>query len=110
MTALQLRFRELVTPVLDRHPDIAYEWRDIRSWWWGNRIDLVCGVGSAHEVYASLSDGQITVGIVGGEHDDFEDFGRGLSDQAIAQEALVRFLGVLAENGLIEPDAGNNET
>ena len=106
MTVLQQEFRQLATAFLDSHPEVPHEWRDVPSRWWGDRIDLVCGVGSANEVFASLhAGGQITVGTVGGEDDDFEDFGRGLSDQAVAQEAFERLVAVLLAEGYLKSDA-----
>ena len=84
---------------LAAHPDIPHEWREIRSHLLAPRVDLVCAPGAVNEVFATLSGGQITVGATGGSHDDFEDFGRGLSDDAVAAEAFERFVQLLRANG-----------
>jgi hypothetical protein len=52
------------------------------------------------EVFVSLNDGQIAVG-AGKSHDDFEDFGRGLTDEQVAQRAFARLVGLLKEHGYI---------
>ena len=57
---------------------------------------------SPNEVYASLLDWQIAVGVAKGEHEDFEDFGRGLSDEAVAAEAFGHFVALLKKTGHLE--------
>ena len=80
------------------HPEIAHEWRTVKSWWWGDGVDLVCAPGAANEVYASLRGGQIAVGDQA-DHQDFEDFGRGLSDQDLAREAFDDLVELLRRHG-----------
>ena len=46
------------------------------------------------EVFASLTATQITVGN-GAEVNDFENFGRGLSEAAVAKEAFEKFVQLL---------------
>ena len=81
--------------------------RDVHSRWWGDRRDLICGPGTAREVYASLLGRQIAVGrTVNGKSEideDFEDFGKGLSDEVIARQAFEFFLKLLAEAGYVAP-------
>ena len=105
LSPLDIAFEELALDFLSRHPGIQHEWRDVRSRFWGVRRDLICAPGQPNEVFASLLGSQIAVGVTAGEHDDFEDFGRGLSDTAIAREAFTRFVEILHETGLIAPAA-----
>lgn len=98
-SALDRAFANLATAFLARHPEVRHEWREVKSRLWGDRVDLVCNPGSPDEVYASLLDWQIAVGIAHGNHDDFEDFGRGLSEEAVATEAFERFVQLLRERG-----------
>jgi tetratricopeptide (TPR) repeat protein len=82
-------FEALAREYLERHSEIPRRWlqkRDIA----GGRKDLVCWPGTGHEVFASLRRHQITVGAAG-RHTDFEDFGRGLSDDELAREAFADF-------------------
>ena len=90
---------------LAQHPTIPHEWRDVASRWSGSRRDLVCGPGQTNEVFASLLGPQIAIGATRGEHEDFEDFGRGLSDEEVAREAFNRFVEILTEAGHLEPAA-----
>jgi hypothetical protein len=99
---LDQAFEHLAREFLSQHPEIPHEWRQMRSRWWRDRVDLVCGVGAPNEVFATLHGHQIAVGPTKGHHDDFEDFGRGLSDEAVAREAFDRFVEVLAEAGYLE--------
>jgi len=97
---LDRAFERLARAFLSEHPEVRHEWREVKSRFWGNRIDLVCGTGSPTEVFASLQGGgQIALGLTTGEHEDFEDFGRGLSDEQVAQAAFDRFVELLAEHG-----------
>jgi len=99
---LTLAFEHLAREFLARHPSLRHEWRDVRSRWQGDRRDLVFQphTPQSPEVFASLNDGQITVG-AGQSHDDFEDFGRGLSDEQVAQLAFNRLVELLKENAYI---------
>jgi|SRR5438034_4386828 len=101
---LDRAFANLATAFFAKHPEVRHEWREVKSRLWGDRVDLVCGVGSQNEVYASLLDWQIAVGVTNGDHDDFEDFGRGLSEEALATEAFQRFVQLLRERGHLAAD------
>jgi len=85
---------------LEEHPEIPHSWRQIRNAS-GGRTDLVCWPETAQEIYASLSNYQITIG-AGDSDRDFEDFGRGLSDKEVAQEAFSYFETLIREKGLKE--------
>jgi hypothetical protein len=99
----EIVFEALVRELLARHPAIRHEWRPVKSRWWGDRLDLVCNPETPSEVFASMQhNGQIAVGDQSG-HEDFENFGRGLSEREIAQEAFAYFRRLLSENGY--PDA-----
>ena len=104
-SALDRAFANLAIAFLARHPEVRHEWREVKSRLWGDRTDLVCSPGSPNEVYASLLDWQIAVGVTNGDHDDFEDFGRGLSEGAVAAEALERFVQLLRERGQLAAEA-----
>jgi hypothetical protein len=95
-------FERLARDFLAQHPSIRHQWRPIRDRLWGDRLDLVLEPGSAAmpEVWASLREGQIAVG-AGGSHDDFETFGRRISDEEVAQEAFVRFVALLRAHGYV---------
>jgi hypothetical protein len=71
----------------------------LASWIWGDRRDLVCAPGQPNEVISSLEGTQIAVGPTAGEHEDFEDFGRSMSDEDVAHEAFARFVEILTETG-----------
>ena len=96
---LDRTFERLAKAFLAEHPQVRHEWRHIKTPLAGDRIDLICGVGSREEVFASLLGHQIALGVTAGEHEDFEDFGRGLSDAEVAGEAFERFVEVLGQNG-----------
>lgn len=102
---LDIAFEELARHFLAEHPGIRHEWRDVPSTWLGARRDLVCAPGLPNEVFASLLGGQIAIGQTSGEHEDFEDFGRGLSEEAVAREAFDRFVAILSEAGHLGPAA-----
>jgi hypothetical protein len=93
------QFEALARSFLAEHPTIRHEWRHVRNAW-GGRTDLICEPGTANEVFASLTSGQITVGARGSDT-DFEDFGRNLSDDQIAREAFGQFLKLLSESGIV---------
>lgn len=101
---LDRAFANLATLFLAQHPEVPHEWREVKSRIWGERVDLICGAGSPSEVYASLMDWQIAVGVATGDHDDFEDFGRGLSDEVVAAEAFGRFVELLTKHGHLEAE------
>jgi len=90
-------FEAIARAFLSKHPEIRHEWRQIRDAW-GGRTDLVCYPGEPREVFASLTETQITVGS-GGDETDFEDFGRGLSPAQLAAEAFARLEHLLAKIG-----------
>jgi hypothetical protein len=100
-STLDSTFEELAVAFLAQHPDLRHEWRDVASWIGSYRRDLVCAPGQPNEVFASLKGTQIAVGPTVGEHEDFEDFGRGLSDEDVAREAFARFVEILTETGHI---------
>ena len=66
---------------------------------WGGRTDLVCEPDSAQEVFASLTSYQITVG-TNSQSTDFEHFGRGLSQNEVAREAISHLVSLLRVSGL----------
>jgi hypothetical protein len=98
-SGLDRAFANLASAFLAEHPEIRHEWREVRSHIWGDRVDLICGVGSPSEIYASLLDWQIAVGVSNGDHDDFEGFGRGVSEAAVAAEAFEQFVTLLRRHG-----------
>jgi len=87
-------FEALARSYLDKHPGIAHEWRQIRSLTSGGRTDLICRAMNGAEVFASLTSAQITVGS-GKDATDFENFGRDISEAAVAKEAFERFVQLL---------------
>ena len=87
-------FESMARSFFASHPSIRHEWRPIQSALSGGRTDLICYTESGVEVFASLTAGQITVGR-GGESTDFENFGRGMSESAVAREAFERFVQLL---------------
>ena len=93
-------FEQLARAFLSECPEVRAEWRNVKALL-SSRTDLVCGAGTPNEVFASFNrGGQIAVGSAAtGDHDDFEDFGRGLSDQEVAREAFDRFVELLREHG-----------
>ncbi|MGZ5096089.1 MAG: hypothetical protein ACXWCH_33685 [Burkholderiales bacterium] len=94
-------FESLARPFLARNPSIRHEWRQIPNIVWGDRTDLICEPSTEHEVWATLRDTAITIGTAD-DHVDFEDFGRGLSDEELAREAFAYFTGLLVKRGIIE--------
>lgn len=99
LSLLQKSFEHRARAFFAAHPEIRHQWRESASRLVGTRLDVICAPGASNEVFASLSVGQLTVGPTRGEHTDFEDFGRGLSDDAIAEEAFRHFLDVLTHAG-----------
>jgi hypothetical protein len=49
--------------------------------------------------------GQLVVGLTKGEHHDFEDFGRDISDEDLAREAFDRLVALLREHGHLDAEA-----
>jgi hypothetical protein len=94
-------FESLAKAFFLDHPEIAHEWRAVKGRVSGDRLDLVCAPGSSNEVYASLLGGQIAVGDRT-DHNDFADFGHGLSDEAIAQDAFNDLVELLRSNGHLD--------
>ena len=64
----------------------------------GGRTDLVFWPGTSLEVFASLTESQITVG-GGNTAEDFESFGRGLSDKELAREAWALLESLIRKRG-----------
>ena len=91
-------FQSLAKTFFLDHPEIAHEWRTVKSRLSGDRLDLVCAPGAANEVYASLLGGQIAVGDRA-DHTDFADFGHGLSDEDIARDAFNDLIELLRRHG-----------
>jgi len=100
-----VEFEAVGRKFLAEHPEIRHEWRQI-SEFADSRTDLVCEPGSDHEVFATLRSWQIVIGTKN-EDTDFEDFGRGLSDKAIALEAFEHFVALLKRNGLVGDEQRN---
>jgi hypothetical protein len=92
-------FEALARAFLAKHSGIRHEWRQVRSAWSGGRTDLLCEPGGSREVFASLTGGHVTVG-TSEARTDFEDFGRGLSNQQLAEEAFAQFVVLLQEKGI----------
>lgn len=103
MTKLDRAFQNLAKQFLAQNPGVPHEWREIRSHISGNRVDLICAPDTLNEVFVSLLGMQIVVGRTDGEHEDFEDFGRGMSDEEVAREAFDSFVQVLSDNGHLQP-------
>lgn len=99
-TPTDTSFEVLVRAFLAEHPSVVCEWRDVKGLL-SSRTDVICGSGLPNEIFASFNrGGQITVGVTTDvHHDDFEDFGRGLSDDEIVREAFDRFVQLLREQG-----------
>ena len=92
-------FESLARSFFAQHAGIRHEWCQVRSAWSGGRTDLLCEPGGNLEVFASLTGGHITVG-TSEQRTDFEDFGRGLSNQQLAEEAFAKFVGFLKGKGI----------
>jgi hypothetical protein len=95
-------FEALARAFLEDHESLRHEWREGDSRWWGDRLDLVFQPPSPEipEVYASLLAAQIAVG-AGEQHEDFESFGRRLTDEQVARLAFERLVELLMEHGYI---------
>ena len=90
-------FESLARAYLEQHPEIPHAWRKVHDAS-GGRMDLVCWPDTSKEVFASLTNYQITVG-ENGVDTDYEDFGRGLSERKLAQEAFDHFVKLLCTHG-----------
>ena len=95
-------FEAIARRFLAEHHEIHHEWRKVKSIF-DSRTDLICEPGSNREIFATLRSWQIAIG-TNGEHEDFEDFGRGLSDKELAQEAFTYFVELLKRNGIFVED------
>ena len=95
-------FEHLARAFLTENPSIAHEWRPSRSIWLGDHLELILTPPAPHVpgVWASLTAGQITIGAKD-SHRDFEDFGRGLTDEQLAEEAFSYFQELAQENGYV---------
>ena len=86
-------FERVAREYLREQVGIPCEWRVVSDAF-GGRTDVICFPGTAMEVFASLTASQITIGI-GNEAEDFEDFGRKLTREELAEEAFARFKSLL---------------
>lgn len=102
MTERPSAFEILVREFLAAQPGLRHEWKVERGWLAGERLEIMILPTSpaSPEVWASENDVQIAVG-VGNEHTDFEDFGRPMSDEEVAQEAFSHFVELLREHGYV---------
>jgi hypothetical protein len=94
-------FEQLVKPFLAAHPEVRCEWRTVPSHLAGDRRDLICAAGTSREVFATLRPSEAVVGSPDG-HDDYQDFGTGQADAALAREAFERFVALLREHGHLD--------
>jgi hypothetical protein len=93
----QWAFQALARALLVARPSIRHEWQHVPSATWGSRIDLVCGGGTAQDVWATLRRDVIAVG-TNREHTDFEAFGGRVSGKELALEAFAFFERLLRDN------------
>jgi hypothetical protein len=82
----QREFEHLAQGFLERHPELKFQWSTIENIA-GGRTDLLIRPGEASEVFASLTDAQITIG-TRTQARDFEAFGRNITPEELAAEAL----------------------
>ena len=80
------QFEILARDFLSRHQSVPHSWREVRDVA-GGRTDLVCWPDTESEVFASMTDYQITVG-TRKNAEDFETFGRDMTDDDLARVAL----------------------
>ena len=85
-TSTHKKFEILGREFLSRHPGVPHSWQEVRDVA-GGRTDLICWPDTEAEVFASLTDYQITVGTRGSDV-DFETFGRDMTDEDLAREAM----------------------
>jgi hypothetical protein len=83
-------FEKLAEAFFCAHPEIPHARREIPSLLAGGATVLACHPGSPREVSASLTSHQISI-TAAAEQRDFEDFGRGLSQEQVAAEAFEYF-------------------
>ena len=88
-------FEKMAREYLAEHNDIPHKWREIHDVS-GGRTDLVCWPDTSEELFASLTEYQITVGN-SGSTEDFEKFGRKISDEELAGEAWAQFMALITE-------------
>ena len=96
-TSTHEEFERMAREYLAQHPDIPHMRREIQDAS-GGRTDLVFWPGTSLEVFASLTESQITVG-GGNTAEDFESFGRGLSDKELAREAWALLESLIRRRG-----------
>jgi hypothetical protein len=94
-------FERLAKEFLTVHPELRHEWRPIASKAFGDRLDLVFpGTGANAEVWATAYTDQIAVGAGSdGDHNDFQDFGRGETPSQLAREGFNRLKALLRQHG-----------
>ena len=99
-------FERLAREFLAQHASLRHEWRVVPSTISGERLDLVMTppAPSVPEVWATLRDHQITVG-VDREASDFETWGRPMTDEQVAAEAFAHFVTQLRERHYIHDEA-----
>jgi hypothetical protein len=94
-TTTHAQFEILARSYLAQHPEVPHSWRNIYDAW-GGRTDLVCWPDSDSEVFASLTEHQITVGTIEGA-EDYETFGRDMTDEDLAREAMAILEALISE-------------
>jgi hypothetical protein len=99
-----LAFEYLARPFVMQRQQLHSEWKKISNRWWGGYTVLLCGTKKQSLVSASLFGPQIAVHSPSDDV-DFEDFGRGLSDLAVAQEAFAFFREQLKLHGLLKAES-----
>ncbi len=102
LSILDQAFERLAADFLAAHPALSHEWRTVKRLGAPERLDLICAIGTSNEVFATLNGYQITVGITNSTHEDFEDFGRRMTDAVVAGEAFQRFVQILEECGHLQ--------
>lgn len=95
-------FERLARAFFAAHPGITHEWRRVASRTWGDRLDLVCGVGTSAEVSASIRPGTIAIGSPH-KDEDVGGLGERLSEVELAMLAWDQFTARLRAAGLVDP-------
>lgn len=90
-------FEKMAREYFAQHPEIPHAWSEISDAS-GGRTDLVCWPGTSQEVFASLSESQISVGS-SENTEDFESFGRDLSAKELANEAWTLLESLIRKRG-----------
>ena len=99
-TPTDLEFERLANAFLAKHPEVPHEWRQESSlltrW-----TSLICGAEQPNEVFASINrGGQIAIGVTNSEdHEDFERWGRPVTEEPVAREAFDHFVALLRAHG-----------